>query len=81
MRKESRRSFFVGLHVPEDEANEMVQMLQPILKSHKFLDAEQFATRVAGDAALKKRRLNQSEALTGGQRQRNGLWIAQAGSN
>lgn len=68
VRKESRRSFFVGFHVPEDEANEIVPMLQPVLKSHKFLDAEQFATRVAGDAALKKRRLNQSDSLTGWER-------------
>lgn len=56
---------FLGLRCAQDDASDITAALSPVLRSHRFLDAEAFTARLDNDQALKRRRVAQSEALTG----------------
>ena len=56
---------FLGLRCAQDDASDITAALSPVLRSHRFLDAEAFTARLDNDQALKRRRGAQTEALTG----------------
>lgn len=56
---------FLGLRCAQDDASDITAALSPVLRTHRFLDAEAFTARLDNDQALKRRRGAQTEALTG----------------